>query len=62
MTVQETKEAHALEVAQHCRNFDELKATVALRQALPRPAPKPPAAPLEMTVTERGKKSKKPPV
>ena len=35
---------------------------VALRQALPSPALKPPAAPLEMTVTERGKKSKKPPV
>ena len=54
--LQETKDEHALEAAQYRRNFDELKQTVALRQAMPPPAD---TAPPEPGAGERGRKGKR---
>ena len=54
--LQEIKEERAQEAAQYRRNFDELKQTVALRQAMLPPAD---AAPPQPAAGERGRKGKR---
>ncbi len=54
--LQEVKEERAQEAAQYRRNFDELKQTLALRQAMLPPAD---AAPPQPAAGERGRKGKR---